>query len=393
MAKKYKRWNLAVLGVVLGVVLWIAGMNYFVDPFGYFHFKGGDYNKINFHVTTEHYLRFLDAEHIKHFGDRYDAYILGGSKSGAYRTDKLSELDGYRYYNVWSSVGSVQNYCYFAKYILENANPKKIIINLSGGETRKFDRQHVSDMCVIPAQVTGDSVFLENLEFLFKDVHVAMDVLKKRKKEDPKNSYDNSHTGERTLTKYYRSRAKDPLKFVTKNVLMNYDKQLKQLFTGRLSNNGYREILEAIREVKALCEEKGVEFMLMLAPTFIAEMSEHDCEAYWEYMEELAVITDYWDFSGYNDVNLNPYNFYNDGHFLYEITDLVVDTITGADSYEGFGTYVTLENVYSHVQERKEKYLALQKEYLETGTVKLQEYTDPSNIVGNGTKYYPLEQQ
>lgn len=387
MANKYKRWNLAIAGLVLCVVLWIVGMNYFVDPFGYFHFKGGDYGRIDFELTADQYLRFLQAEHIKNFGNQYDAYIIGGSKTGSYRTEKLAEMDGYSYYNVWGMMGSVQNYYYYARYILENTNVKKIIMNLSGGETRAYDRQYLSDICVIPAQVKGGSVLLENLDFLFKDVHIAMDVWKESRDGDPSASVGNCVTGERNLEKYYRSRAKDPEAFVTKQVLKKFDKQMKRLFTKNLSHDAYEENLAAIREIKALCDKKGVEFVVMMAPSFIGEMSEHDCERYWEYMEELAVITDYWDFSGYHDIALNPYNFYNDGHFLYEVTDLIVDTITGADCYEGFGEYVTLENVYSHVQKRKESYLALRQEYEATGTIRLQGYGDESNIVGDGGKY------
>lgn len=388
MANRYKRWNLAVVAVVLCVVLWIAGMNYFVDPFGYFHFAGGDYSKIDFQLTTEYYIRFLEAERIRNYGDQYDAYILGGSKTGSYQAKKLGEMDGYRYYNVWASAGSVQNYYYYAKYILENTDAKKIVMNLSGGEVRKFDRQYMGDMYVIPAQVKGGSVFLERLDFLFKDVHVAMDTWKERRAAGSPSSYYNADTGERNLSKYYRARTKDPVAFASKRVLKNFDKQMKRLFTKKFSSKAYEENLTAIREIKELCGEKGVEFMLMVAPSFIGEMSEHECEAYWEYMEELAIITDYWDFSGYNDINMNPYNFYNDGHFFHEITDLIVDTITGKDSYEGFGTYVTLENMYTHLQERKERYLALQQEYEETGTIRLLGYEDESNIVGDGSRYY-----
>ncbi|HCT92723.1 MAG TPA: hypothetical protein DF613_15290 [Lachnospiraceae bacterium] len=369
-------------------MLWIAGMNYFVDPFGYFHFIGGDYNRIDFQLNTEYYMRFLEAERIRHYKDQYDAYIVGGSKAGSYQAEKLRELDGYRYYNVWASGGSVQNYYYYAKYILENTDAKKIVMNLSGGEVRGYDRQYMGDVCVIPAQVKGDSVFLERLDFLFKDVHVAMDTWKERRDAGSLPSYYNADTGDRNLLKYYRARAKDPEAFAERRVLEDFDKQMKRLFTKKISHDAYEENLAAIREIRDLCREKGVEFMLVVAPAFIGEMSEHECEAYWEYMEELAVITDYWDFSGYNDIDMNPYNFCDEGHFLYEVTDLIVDTITGKDSYEGFGTYVTLENVYDHIQERKERYLALQQEYKETGTIQLLGYEDESNVVGDGSKYY-----
>lgn len=380
---KFKRWNTAIVSFVICVVLFISGMNYFVDPFGYFHFKGGDYNKIDFEMTTEQYLRFFKAEHIKNFSDDYDAYIIGGSKTGSYRAEKLSELDGYRYYNVWTHGGSVQNYYYYAKYILENTNAKKILINLSGGEVRMFDRQNKSDVAVLPAQVTGESVFLENLEFLFKDVTVAIDKYKEEHSGKKKKTYANVPTGERNLEKYYTKRMEDYEKFTGKYVTKNLDARLARLFTYGVYNDAYEQNLQALQDIKDMCEAKGVEFQMMLAPSFIAEMSEHDCPEFWDYMNRLVLIDDYWDFSGYNEINLNPYNYYNEGHFFYEISDLVVDTMAGKKSYEGFGVYVTKENVYEHLQERKEAFERLQKEYQETGTVELQKYEDRSNIVSN----------
>ncbi|MGN0276490.1 MAG: hypothetical protein ACI4CZ_04775 [Hominisplanchenecus sp.] len=379
---KFKRWNIAIISVVICVVLFITGMNYFVDPFGYFHFKGGDYSNVDFQMNTEQYLRFFKAEHIKNFSDEYDAYIIGGSKTGSYRPEKLSEMDGYRYYNVWTSGGSVQNYYYYAKYILENTNAKKILVNLSGGEVRAFDRQN-TDVTILPAQVTGESVFLENLEFLFKDVSVSIDMLKEKREGKSSVFYGNPVTGERNLEKYYNARSKDHEKFTNKYVLKKFSSHMKRLFTGTIQNDAYEENLEALREIKRMCDEKGVEFQLMLAPAFIGEMSEHDCEEYWNYMQELVLITDYWDFSGYNDINLNPYNYYNEGHFFYEVSDLVVDTVSGKNSYEGFGVYVTKENIYEHIQERKNDYQRLREEYLETGTILLNGYEDESNIVSN----------
>lgn len=382
----YKRWNIAIVSFVLCVVLFITGMNYFVDPFGYFHFKGGDYENVDFQMNTEQYLRFFKSEHIKNFSDEYDAYIIGGSKTGSYRPEKLSEMDGYNYYNVWCSAGSVQNYYYYAKYILENTNAKKIIINLSGGEVRFFDRQNGSDVNVIPAEVTGKSVFMENLEFLFKDVHVAIEKYEKQKSGKVKKNYENPTTGERTLQKYYKARNKNYQKFTNKYVLKKFDQHMQRLFTTTVVQDAYQENLDALQEIKDLCDAKGVEFMLMLAPSFIGEMSEHDSPLYWDYMNKLVMITDYWDFSGYHDIDLNPYNYYNEGHFFFEIADLVVDTITGKDSYEGFGTYVTKENVYEHLQQRKADYERLQKEYQETGTIQLYGYDHKSNIVSD-TEY------
>ncbi|RAZ52279.1 hypothetical protein DK853_46385, partial [Klebsiella oxytoca] len=71
------------------------------------------------------------AEHIKYHADDYDAYLVGGSKAGAIRSSKLSELDGLRYYNCWLLSGNFEDYYSYSKYIIETAHPKKLLLHIS----------------------------------------------------------------------------------------------------------------------------------------------------------------------------------------------------------------------------------------------------------------------
>ena len=135
-----------------------------------------------------------------------------------------------------------------------------------------------------------------------------------------------------------------------------------------------------------MCDSSGVELMVIVAPSFISEMGKFESSYFRTYLNEIALITDYWDFSGFHDIDLNPYNFYNDGHFYYEVADLVIDTITGKDSYPGFGYYVTRENAAQHLAEREADYARLQEEYLETGTIRLLGQEDESCLVKSETE-------
>ena len=126
-----------------------------------------------------------------------------------------------------------------------------------------------------------------------------------------------------------------------------------------------------------------MELLVIVSPAFIGDLSIFESIYYWEFLVDISMITDYWDFSGYHDIDMNPYNFYNEGHFYYEIADLVIDTINGTDSYPGFGVYVTKDNVIEHVEQRAADYERLQQEYLETGTIQLQGMEDASCLLKN----------
>lgn len=376
---KFKKWNIAFLALVCAVLAFVAAANYFVDPFGYFAFQSGDYESIDFPVDTTYMQRELKAEHVLHFGDRYDAFLLGGSKAGTYQPEKLQEMDGYRYYNMYETGGSFYEYYLETKFLIEHANPKKIVVSVSGGETR-FELRNQDDMTYkIPAIMTGESKFLEIIDFLFKDINESFSRFKERL--GGTKYYELTATGERNLSKYYERVENDWEGFTQSSVLKPFDKHMNTLFTTNKPAAFLDGSLEYLRQIKEMCDANGVELMVIVAPSFIGEMSEHESSYYRDFLCEMALITDYWDFSGYHDIDLNPYNFYNEGHFYYEVADLIVDTINGTDSYPGFGFYVTKMNVAEHVAEREADYLRLQQEYNETGTIQLQGREDASCLL------------
>ena len=139
-----------------------------------------------------------------------------------------------------------------------------------------------------------------------------------------------------------------------------------------------------MRKIVELCEEHDIELLVINTATPITSRQSYEGEAYWNFLAQVATVTDYWDFTSYNDINKNPYNFYDDAHAFYEVIDLVVDTINGTNSYEGFGKLVTKDNVYEYLQERRADFYELKKEYEETGTITLNGYDHHSNLVKKG---------
>lgn len=378
----YKKWNIAIISGLLLVVAFIMGMNYFVDPFGYFTFQSGDYDKIGFPMNTSYFMREFKAQHILKHQDEYDAYFIAGSKGGAYQAEKFQALDGYRYYNCFELGGSFYEYEEMVNFLVEEVSPKKIVLNISGGEVRAWQR-NVKDLTFqLPAVVTGESKLLETLDFLLKDVNESFERIEDRKK----NKYVGLREGgERNLQKYY-DRIDNPEsweRYVNNNVLKPFDKHMKTLFTTDVERDHYDACLASMKNIKKTCDDGGVELQVIVAPSFIGEMSEHDTTYYRDFLIQLGLITDYWDFSGYNEINMNPYNYYNEGHFFYEVADLLIDTMAGKASYPGFGVYVTKENVSDHIAERTADYERLQEEYLATGTIQLPGMEDESCLVKN----------
>lgn len=370
-----KKWSILFVIIIIIILLGIAILNVIVDPYDYFDGIDG----INSNIHDNSYIRVFKANHIKKLGNNYDAYLIGGSKGGCYQSEKLKELDGYNYYNTFITCGNFEEYYIFSKFIIENTNAKKIILNLSGFECLFDVRTGLKQET--PAILTGKSEIAEFISFLFKNPKLSIDEIRHSSATDRQND-----DGSRNLATYYKNRSENPEKYVNEKVIYDLDKDLKMMFEkfSTRTFSSFPNDINYLRKIVNLCKENNVELLVINSPTPLTSRQDFESEVYINFLAQVAQVTDFWDFTSYNDINLNPYNFYDDAHAFYEVNELVIDTIKGTNSYEGFGKYVTKDNVYEYLQERRTDFYKLQKEYEETGTVKLGGYEEASNLVKKG---------
>ena len=382
-----KKWTISFVAIILACILAIMSINYFYDPYKYFSAQHGD----DYTMDEDDYLRELKAEHIKYYGDQYDAYLICGSKGGAVKPSKLKELDGYNYYNCWVLSGNFPDYLAYAKYIVENTNAKKILLQISSSELYELSREDKGTIYEVPAVLSGESKFIEVIQMLMKNPKITYDELTAgATANDP-----NLESGERNLQHYYDFQSKDLDAYY--KYVMDDSKSLYRYFTKKAK--GLEEIslqcLAILREIKALCEENDVELQVYFASLFEPQIIKYDGDAFYSIMEEVVMLMDegekssgVWNFNTYNKVALCPYNYYNASHFYYEIADLMVDTMAGKECpYEGFGQYLTRENIGKVIKERKKSYNELKDYYEKNQTLPFEGYDSKYNVV-KGSKYF-----
>ncbi len=426
--KTAKRWFIAFVAIILLVLVFICSVNYFIDPYGYFRFQGGNY----FELNDDYYTRVLKAERIKNFADEYDAYIIGGSKSSGIRADSMEKYDGHKYYNSYIQSGNFEEYEKYINYIFEQDDDvKKILLCISSIEVKSYSRQDMGDTYVTPAQVDGRSKIAEVFKMLMKNLKVADEETEKidEGKTNPV-AYPELPSGERNIGKYYDAVSLDPEWFEKRYVLYeqtisekekgakpetyNFDLQLNKLFNEELEQSEDMKLcLEALRRIKSVCEENGAELQVVFVPSFISEMAVYEGPQFWNYYGEVVkIVGDVWDFSDYNDIILNPYNFYNYGHFFYDVGDLMIETMKenrqiysdeDDSPFTHFGYHVYSDvadcekdesalaiTAADYLSQREKQYDILRKEYVETGTIELKGYDDDSNVVKD-SKYFDDE--
>ncbi len=371
-----KKWTLGFVGIIIVSLIFIAVTNYVVDPYGYFKAQNGE----NYQMDEEDYLREQKAQHILHHAEDYDAYLVGGSKAGAIHSDKLSEIDGYRYYNCWLLSGNFEDYYNYSKFIIENANPKKILLHISTSEIAQFDREAKGDIYEVPAVMSGESKTAEMAKFLFKNLSASYDTL--TQKDDV---YPVLETGERNLTKYYNFYRdhNDTKEYYDYLMKAQVDPYLPRLTKGTKDKAALvQSNLDYLKKIKKLCDKNDVELQVFLGTLFIGEMVGYEGDSFYNWLTQMVEITGgLWCFNNYNDLVYNPFNYYNARHYYFEMGDLMIERMSGkATDYENFGIYLTPDNIAAELATRKEETDKIREYYKETGGIPLANYNDPSNI-------------
>lgn len=374
---KSKRWVCAFLILFFAGTAAFMGLNYALDPLNYFTVR-----KHKTSYGTDSYARAIKSEYLSKHADEFDAVILGGSKAGVLNTELLSEYTGKRYYNYYFNSGNFSDYEKYLTFAIENVGISEVTLHLSSFETQYYTKEGEGNYAFeVPAILTGNpwNQLTELCNFLMTDIKTTLQET--RNKQEGYYSTDDVATGERIWGQAIQSMAKDPDAFAARHVTNNFEKNLGKFFNQEASQYpAFDDNIAALKRIKALCEENGVTLKVVIGASFIGERYSYECYRYYDYLRQIVEITDVWDFSDYNDINRNPYNFINAKHYDNQVADLMVNTMYGQESREGFGIYLTAGNIDQYLDQRIADYRALKEEFETTGTVSLQGLEDDSYL-------------
>ena len=192
---------------------------------------------------------------------------------------------------------------------------------------------------------------------------------------------DSIVTGERNYSYAYSLMEQDRETYKNEYVLTRMKKRLANLFDGDdPSIPAVDDNITALKKIKKLCDKNDVKLNVVIGPTFLTEIPLFEGEEYYNYLREIVKITDVWDFSGFTQYNLNPYNFVNEGHYNNTVADLMVKTMYEGEQKEGFGVLLTKDTIEEYLAARIGAYETLEKEYEATGTIALYDMEHESYI-------------
>lgn len=109
------------------------------------------------------------------------------------------------------------------------------------------------------------------------------------------------------------------------------------------------ETLRDINDIVNLCSKNGIKLIVFTNPVHKITYQKSVDNGYLDFLYKLPDITDYYNFSGLNDITVNNNNYLETSHYSLEIGDMIIDTIfhSTVDNEllsQGFGYYVTKNN-------------------------------------------------
>ncbi|MCC8123105.1 MAG: polysaccharide deacetylase family protein [Oscillospiraceae bacterium] len=339
-----KRWLCIFVVSAIVVAALFSGFNALVDPFGGFGDKvlhWWSYDMTQNPRTAK--IGWLDEHHAD-----YDSYIIGSSKTSSIPTELLNAYYDADFYNILMYGGDMYDSEMTVKYILAHYGAKNIVINISLSELTAFNAEDDPIKGNLHAKVDGSNLPAFYCKYLFAHPQYAVDKLKAYAQDSYLVNANKVFVPE---TGAYDKSLRDvePI-----GSLADYLEKYPEFEVRNPADEtlpAVEECLASIARMQQMCAEAGVSVTFLISPMYDGEMDIYCNDDLFAFFEQLADITDYWDFSGYHSVSSEPRYFYDTMHYRNSVGGMMLARMfQNPDVYvpDDFGVYVTRETVAAH---------------------------------------------
>ncbi|NEP15364.1 MAG: hypothetical protein F6J97_00445 [Leptolyngbya sp. SIO4C1] len=120
-----------------------------------------------------------------------------------------------------------------------------------------------------------------------------------------------------------------------------------------------KKALSDLQTILKFCQQRGIAYQVFISPSHATRWEAIRAAGHWPMYEqmkrEVAKITPFWDFSGYNSITTEPIaegmtNYIDDSHYKKAVGDLVLNRLYQHEQVpEDFGVLVTPQTIESHL--------------------------------------------
>ncbi|MDO4965227.1 MAG: hypothetical protein Q4E51_00830 [Lachnospiraceae bacterium] len=327
-----KKFLIKSLAFALLLALVFAPVNIVVDPYNIFHWDAPRDNGV------EPNKNFIKTKYVLNNKDKFDSFLFGSSRAGFMDVNYLSELTGDKWYDMASSEAVVAEHVNTLKvFIKHGLIPKNVFVMVDDISCFVDPKTHENMLYRVPYPTGG---IISYMEFYAKYCDLittfeSIGVMKEHVSEDVNHveRYRNSGTERLDKATYF-------------------DPTLPQFQVGYWADYySYRvdEAIEDMQDLVDLCNENNINLTVVTNPLYYLTYGRDLENGYIDYLNRLADVTEYYNFSSFSDITLEYTNYYETSHFTPEIGRKMIEVTQGMQSDDklsdqGFGYYVTSDN-------------------------------------------------
>ena len=323
-----KKFLLKISVFALYALLLQAVFPVLVDPFNVFHAECIRANGVE---PNQNYIK---TKYILNNPEKFDSFLFGSSRVGVIHNDKIP---GLRTYNMTYSAGLPSEHLANIKTFLKNKiHPAKVYIGIDSYAYTDEITDHINERLRCPYEyIAGDFIH-------FFDLY--LDPVMTRK--SLKTILGNQSTMNLKIFYEYGW----TLMYGRQSKFDWNSENIKPTYGRRFSDETLRNALNDIKEIVNICRENNIELVIFTNPmhniTYMASVRELK---YLDFLEGLADITEFYNFSSLNNITLSNDNYLETSHYKAEIGDLILNVICSNEIYpelyaQGFGVKVTRDN-------------------------------------------------
>jgi len=309
----YKRWIKISLSTILIVLSANALFLYYTDIYGVAHPERKTY-------PTAFHQRFLVIEYLKKHMHDYDTLIFGSSRVQFINPQHIPNAKAY---NLTIAEGIPHEFLLMLRYLLkEGMKPKTVLIGLDNFSFNISFRAHQAALETKSHYlITGESQAKFYSNFYFRKPT-------KRDFQDLKNRSKGLNLYKLHSDIIFHQ------KEAFKHQSYSQPKPDAPIYNDPTTwhGNELKNTLQDIAAIKKLCDENHIKAVFFINPiqhtSYDAMMKDKtNKRLFFKFKQELAYITDYYDFSKPNVISKDNRNWLETSHFIPKIGDLMIKTM------------------------------------------------------------------
>lgn len=324
-----KKFVLKIILILLVVGIPSVVFPYTVDPFNVFHVANIRNN------GCESNKNYIKMSYVLDHPDKFDAYMFGSSRVGAIHAERMNS----NCYNMTYSAGVPSEHLKnIQTFVSRGIFPDTIYIGLDSLAYTYFEEDHYSD----PLRMPYEYITAHKAEFYSTYLNPALSI--KSLPTILRHEFGQEADSNDVFYSYgwwcdYDNKTIDWTQKVEPSIgdTSDYEKNISIA-------------LKTISEIKELCDANGIDAIFFTNPMYCVTYEASVDAGYHDFLKGLAQITDYYNFSGLNDVTENNSYYIDTSHYNAYVGDMIIDSICYDRTEEellseGFGVYVTRDNV------------------------------------------------